>query len=309
MPRIKRFKLPGGIYHIMVRGISEISLFKTRKEKEKYLYYLKKYQIIFKFKVYAFCIMDTHAHVIIGSNGADISKFMHSINGCYVKWFNKINKRHGHALGDRFKSILITDDNYLITSSLYVHRNPVDIIEYQNKIEAYKYSSIHNYIEELWDEIPFVEVDTELILMHFGDDKTRAKDLYYSLFKEYCKDKKEGNKIKERFKDKNYYVSGKSLLVRNVDPINIIGFISSNLNINTFEIKVKYKRNASLLRSLSVLFMRCLCDFQINQISKVIGNITCSQVSYLCNRGYELITQKKEYSNLFANLINKFSLE
>ena len=75
------------------------------------------------------------SHLIIGSNGADISKFMQGINGSYVSFYNKVHVRQGHALKDRFSSYIISDDNYLLNASIYVHRNPKAIKEYSNKIE------------------------------------------------------------------------------------------------------------------------------------------------------------------------------
>lgn len=62
MPRMARIKNDFGIYHIMVRSISEINLFNSDKDKDKYLSIISKYQKIFKFKIYAFCLMTNHGH-------------------------------------------------------------------------------------------------------------------------------------------------------------------------------------------------------------------------------------------------------
>ena len=84
MPRIARIKKLEGIYHIMVRSISDVSLFKDSKDKDIYLLLIKKYQKIYLFKVYAYCLMQTHGHIAIDCCGADISKIMKSINQCYA---------------------------------------------------------------------------------------------------------------------------------------------------------------------------------------------------------------------------------
>ena len=80
MPRVARVKHENGIYHIMVRSISDIPLFRDSADKDKYLQLIKKYQGIYLFKVYAYCLMTTHGHMAIDCCGADISKIMKSIN-------------------------------------------------------------------------------------------------------------------------------------------------------------------------------------------------------------------------------------
>jgi REP element-mobilizing transposase RayT len=89
MPRCARIKSSDSIYHIMVRSISDVDLFCTNQDKDKYLSLIKKYQVLFAFKVYAYCIMNTHAHLIIDSAGADISRIMHAINQSYAQYYNK----------------------------------------------------------------------------------------------------------------------------------------------------------------------------------------------------------------------------
>ena len=117
MPRSARVKSFDSVFHIMVRSISDTPLYKCNSDKDKYLQLIKKYQDIHLFKVYSYCIMDTHAHMIIDTVGSDISKVMHSINQCYAQYFNRKYERHGHVFQDRFKSKIIYEDRYLITLS------------------------------------------------------------------------------------------------------------------------------------------------------------------------------------------------
>lgn len=73
MPRGPRIKSPDSIYHIMIRSIEEVKLFKKESDKEFYFYLIRKYQKKYNFKVYAYCLMDNHGHLIIDANGGDIS--------------------------------------------------------------------------------------------------------------------------------------------------------------------------------------------------------------------------------------------
>ncbi|WP_243108607.1 transposase [Clostridium rectalis] len=90
--------------------------------------------------------MNNHAHFIIDSNGADISRIMHSLDFRYAINYNNKYHRHGHLFQDRFKSKIINNENYLIKASAYIHRNPVDIKKYANSPEKYNYSSLGVYL-------------------------------------------------------------------------------------------------------------------------------------------------------------------
>lgn len=312
MARSFRKKDPQGIYHIITKGISELKLFKNPKEKKKYLELVAKYRDIFNFKVYGFCIMDTHAHLIIGSNGADISKFMQGINGSYVGYFNIIHDREGHALKDRFSSYIIADDSYLLNASIYVHRNPKDIKEYADKIDKYKYSSLAVYINENFKDNSFMPVDTDLILALISSDKAMARKLYFEKVMKITNS--EDNSIADlstaeidKTKNEFEYISGKKTMFRDVSPLKVIEYAAKSLNIKVSEIKIKYKKLPSKLRAISVLLLRCFCDLKLCEIGNIIGNLTTSQVSYLCNKGYKLIKDEKEYSNIMENFLEEFA--
>jgi REP element-mobilizing transposase RayT len=68
MPRIARQKTDDAIFHVMSRSISELELFKDDSDKLKYLSIIKKYQKLYKFRVYGYCLMDSHVHLIIDAN-------------------------------------------------------------------------------------------------------------------------------------------------------------------------------------------------------------------------------------------------
>lgn len=51
MPRTARKEDENSIFHIMIRSISELILFKEDEDKLKYLSHIKRYQLKFKFKL------------------------------------------------------------------------------------------------------------------------------------------------------------------------------------------------------------------------------------------------------------------
>lgn len=303
MPRVARVKHENGIYHIMVRSISDIPLFRDSADKDKYLQLIKKYQGIYLFKVYAYCLMTTHGHMAIDCCGADISKIMKSINQSYAAYFNKKYNRHGHVFQDRFKSVLVHNYKYLLVLSAYIHNNPKDINKYKNCVEKFKYSSFGIYLGIFKDKFKILDVD--FVLSFFGKKINNARKVYIEFVKRAPNLEE---KIDVEFQDEGSQCrSERKILIRNVSPKEVVRFISKYTGTN-FNIHVKYNHRHSKERSLCVLVMRSLCNFSFKEICHFIGNIAISSVRQMCEKGYKLITQNNKYKTLIEDMISEYSI-
>lgn len=300
MPRTARKKSDLGIYHVIVRSISDVDLFRCNDDKEKYLKLIKKYQEIFLFKVYSYCIMNTHAHFMIDCYGADISKFMKLINQCYAMYFNKKYNRHGHVFQDRFKSKLVGNEQYLLNLSAYIHNNVKDISQYKDKKEAYKYSSLGIYLGSFSDNYKIIDAD--IVLKCFSEDIIRARILYknYVLLNSNLNIEEELDLKREP----SEYRSERKIIVRDFKPDDIVRFIEKYTG-EAFNIHIKYNHRNLNLKAVCITVMRSLCNFTYKQICEVVGNITLSNVAVLCERGLQLITKDDKYKGLIPELIKK----
>ena len=65
MPRASRVKSESGIYHIMLRGINQQVIFEQSEDYEKFTEILNKYKAISGYKVFAYCLMSNHIHLVI----------------------------------------------------------------------------------------------------------------------------------------------------------------------------------------------------------------------------------------------------
>ena len=303
MPRTFRFKSEEAIYHIMCKSITEVDLFKDTEDKKKYLLLIKKYKILYNFKLYGYCLMDNHLHLIIDANGADISKIMHGINFSYAMYFNKKHKREGHLFRDRFKSIIVTNERYLMTLSLYTHNNPTDISQYKDCPEKYAFSSLSIFLGKGRDS--FKLVDYRFIMSLFGNNLKSARKNYYNLI---FRCNKERLKQEIEFEDeKTEYRSERKILVRNFKSEDIIEFIASKLNISKVHLYMKYSRKLVQAKALTVVLMRSLCNFKSNDISSTLGNITQARVSRLSTIGIELIGTDEKYENIIGDFIKCYA--
>lgn len=299
MPRIARIKSNTAVYHIMARSISEVNLFKDDEDKKNYLYIVKDYQIIYNFKVYAYCLMDNHLHIIIDSNGADISKIMHCINFKYASYFNRKYKRHGHLFQDRFKSKIVHNERYLFSLTAYIHNNPSDLPGYEKSIQNYNFSSLGVYLGSRKDF--FKLLDYKFVLCLLGENSIQSRKKYINLV---LKSQSLMEEVEAEFEnEKSEYRSERKILIRDFKVDDLIEYISEITNINKSNLYMKYNKKVINARALLVLLLRNLCNSSCKEICSILGNITQSRVSKLCYIGKDLVISNEQYKNIICEFI------
>jgi putative transposase len=77
MARVARLILDNASYHIMVRGNQKQVTFVEGADFLKYLDLLRHYKGEYGFKLYGYCLMPNHVHLILEvKKGVDLSKIM-----------------------------------------------------------------------------------------------------------------------------------------------------------------------------------------------------------------------------------------
>lgn len=126
MPRTARVLLDNACYHIINRGNQKQKIFFEKLDFEKFLEILKHYKKKYNFKLYAYCLMPNHIHLIIDVRKTnDLAKIMQGLTQTYTIWFNHKHKTVGRLWQGRFKSMLIQKDRYLIDCLGYIETNPM----------------------------------------------------------------------------------------------------------------------------------------------------------------------------------------
>ncbi len=111
-------------------------------------------------EVLAFCLMPNHVHLLLRQledNG--ITKFMHKFGIGLGGYFNRKHDRKGPVFQNRFVSVPVGTEEQLKIIFVYIHSNPVSLIEPKWKelgvrdpekviefIENYKWSSYPDYL-------------------------------------------------------------------------------------------------------------------------------------------------------------------
>lgn len=126
MGRPIRIYYPGLIYHILNRGNNRQVVFVEDEDYRHYLDILQHYKDKFDFHIFAYCLMTNHIHLLLQvSERGSISKIMQAITIAHTRYYHYKYKASGHIWQGRFKSPIISDDEYLLTTMCYIEQNPV----------------------------------------------------------------------------------------------------------------------------------------------------------------------------------------
>lgn len=136
--------MPGGVYHVVVRGNERAAVFRDDADRERYLKRLAHYREKFGLRLLAFCLMGNHVHLAIRRGQFPLSRVMAGLQSSYTQWFNRRHRRVGHLFQGRYKAFLVQEDVYLLGLVRYIHENPVKarLVE---TARAYPWSSDRYY--------------------------------------------------------------------------------------------------------------------------------------------------------------------
>lgn len=160
--RQARLTWQGAYHHVMNRGLNGELIFKSDELKNGFLTLLKEKSKKLKIRIFAFCIMDNHYHIVLENTTGQMSEFMKTLNGSYGWLYRKSMGGKGYVFQSRYKSTLIENDYYLIQAIGYILVNPIKagII---NNAKDYPWSSIGEYYKAKSSEYIYNEFVEELI--------------------------------------------------------------------------------------------------------------------------------------------------
>ena len=174
MARALRVTYPGAFYHVTSRGNERKAVFKSKRDREKFLEYLESATQRYDARIHAYCLMDNHYHLLLETPSGNLSQIMRHINGAYTTYFNVKRRRSGHLFQGRYQAILVEMDEYAKELSRYLHLNPVRAKMVQTP-EAYAWSSYRYYIGR---QKPAKWLCRDFILGYFGQKVPAAQKAY-----------------------------------------------------------------------------------------------------------------------------------
>jgi REP element-mobilizing transposase RayT len=127
MPRKHRHDKPGLIQHVLNRGVGKRPIFELESDHRYFRMLLACAARAKRIRVFAFCQMSNHFHLLVESRDGALSETMRRVQSLYAARFNRTRdeRRPGHLFGARFKSFPVTSQAYLHTLVRYFDLNPV----------------------------------------------------------------------------------------------------------------------------------------------------------------------------------------
>ncbi len=208
MVRAKDIEIaPGEYYHLYVRGVAKQKIFLDKRDHIRIIFLLLYFQssiqirnisrYVTNFMKYGtfkltdnkkgellknrrvelvlFTIMPNHIHLTVRElTEGGIPQYMKKVLGGYAKYFNAKYKKSGHVFQGAYNAVHIASNEQLVYVSAYIHRNPREIKEWENKEHLYPWSSFQDYIgENRWGEL----LKRDIVLEQFKNPLEYKKDI------------------------------------------------------------------------------------------------------------------------------------
>lgn len=147
MPRKRREESPTGVHHWIARGINRKNLFHQPQDYSVFLELTAKFAIQFRIKLYHYCLMTNHIHMLIHCPDLEsIVVFSHYLKRTYAYYQSDQYKISGSTFERMYRSKPVLEDIYLLECARYIDRNPLRAGCTQS-LEAYPYGSYLAYAQ------------------------------------------------------------------------------------------------------------------------------------------------------------------
>lgn len=173
MARKPRIHFPGAVYHVILKGLENESIFKSVADRRAWEVLVEEGADRFGHKILAYCWAKDHVQMALQVSDAPLSKVMQNLSFRYTRYFNKARKRQGPLFHGRYKAILIDQDVYLNDLVRYVHNNPIRSGAAKSADKA-KWTSYENYMgsnDKTW-------LSTEAVLGSLGKTPKSSRSAF-----------------------------------------------------------------------------------------------------------------------------------
>ncbi len=125
MPRVRRIRLAGIPNHVTHRGNQRRQVFFGHSDYSDYLALLRDYSQMFSMRVWAYCLMPNHVHLLaVGEHADSISRAIGNTQRVFARRRHRYAQVTGHLWGTRHYAGPL-DEAHVWAAVRYIERNPV----------------------------------------------------------------------------------------------------------------------------------------------------------------------------------------
>jgi putative transposase len=164
MARLARIVVPEQARHVTARGNRREPIFFEDGDQDVYCDILAEQARQAGVKVWAYCLMPNHVHLILWPTTED--GLARALGAAHRRWANLVNARgrwRGHLFDGRFASVVM-DEAHLVAAVRYVSLNPVRA-RLVAKAEDWPWSSVRAHLKGEDDGL----VEVRPVLERMGD--------------------------------------------------------------------------------------------------------------------------------------------
>jgi putative transposase len=174
VPRRLRIHVPGGFYHVTLRGNHQQDIFRSDADRLLLNAIVGRAIEQYGANIHAYCWMSNHLHFLLQVGERPLGNVMRQIASGYARAFQQKLPTTGHLFERRYHATLVDVDTYFLEVLRYIHLNPVRA-QLVAQPADYRWSSHHAYaggtLAEPW-------LTTQFALSIFSSDARNAHLAY-----------------------------------------------------------------------------------------------------------------------------------
>ncbi|HEX9707151.1 MAG TPA: transposase [Steroidobacteraceae bacterium] len=176
MARPLRLHMPGGFYHVTLRGNHRLPIFFAEQDRSLLDEIVAEVTTKHSSHVHAYCWMTNHLHMALQVSDLPLGRVILEIASRYARTVQSRLETTGHLFERRYHCVLVDVDKYLLALVRYIHLNPVKAGLIADPAD-YRWSSHQDYIGRV--RRPWVK--TGFVMGMLATDPTNAGSGYRAL--------------------------------------------------------------------------------------------------------------------------------
>jgi REP element-mobilizing transposase RayT len=144
MSRPLRIHLPGGFYHVTLRGNHQQAIFAIDADRLRLNEIVAAALERYAAQLHGYCWMTNHLHFLLRVGDVPLGVVMRQIASTYARAYQRKLETTGHLFERRYHARVVDAEAYLLQVLRYIHRNPVEA-GLAKSPGQYRWSSHHAY--------------------------------------------------------------------------------------------------------------------------------------------------------------------
>jgi putative transposase len=173
MARRLRLHVPGGFYHVTLRGNHRQPIFFADSDRDLLDTAVAEAVDRLAARIHAYCWMTNHLHLLVQVADAPLGRLMLRIASQYARRVQASLTTTGHLFERRYHAVLVDANSHLLTLIRYIHFNPVRAAMVTDPAD-YPWSSHRAYLGQSWP----TWLTTDFTLQLLGGEISEAAARY-----------------------------------------------------------------------------------------------------------------------------------